>query len=103
MSASSLTLQFGIEMEFLLRPKSDIKESLRDYGFSDTVTTDSKDDHAKGANRTALRRALVDSLDIGEIAAGLSTQSYEEWTVTDEPSLDERPGFCMSTAGLRAL
>lgn len=94
---SSVGLNFGMEMEYLLKPKPAMRDLLNHHGFNDTITPDSSDDKGKQANRGALRMALVDLLGARDIAAGLSTGEYDKWTVADEPSLDERPGFCTFT------
>jgi hypothetical protein len=103
MSSSSVSLKFGIEMEFLLKPKSAMKETLKKHKFNDKVTTDSNDKNAKQANRDALRKALAEVLELDKnIAAGISTANYQKWTVADEGALDEQTGFCKSTNRLRA-
>jgi hypothetical protein len=103
MSSHSVGLKFGIEMEFLLKPKSSMKEALQRHKFDDKVTSNSQDNNAKQANRDALRKALVDILEVDNaIGAGISPASYEKWTVADERALDEPAGFCKSTIGLQA-
>lgn len=103
MSSNSPALSFGIEMEFLLKPKAAMREPLKNHKFNDKVTTDSKDEKAKDANRDALRNALVDILATRDIEAGTSIGNYDRWIVADESVLDERTGYCKSTTRLRPM
>ncbi|KAK2757257.1 hypothetical protein FQN54_004771 [Arachnomyces sp. PD_36] len=96
MSSNPVTLQFGIEMEFLLKPKPIMSQTLRDYGFKNEIPTrsqDTEDTKDQNNNRTAIRASLVKLLRAAEIPATLNPGDYQQWTPVDERSLDERPGF----------
>ncbi|ODH36493.1 hypothetical protein ACO22_02776 [Paracoccidioides brasiliensis] len=81
MSSPIATLASGVEIELLLKPKEGIKERLSDK------------------NRiTAVPIVILAFLCSGSVETKLNTGTYENWTVADEPALDERPGFCMSSA-----
>jgi hypothetical protein len=78
MSSNSSALSFSIEIEFLLKPKPAIREPLKNYKFNNKVTTDSKDEKAKDANRSTLRNALIDILITRDIEAGISIGNYNK-------------------------
>lgn len=94
MSSSSFSLRFGVEMEFLLKPKPALTEILEKYRFNYACTTDSRDEAAKQANRIALRKALAEILESRDIPAVTSVAGYDKWTMAEEGALDEQPGFC---------
>lgn len=85
----SLVLDFGIELEFLLRPKSTkMIGIMRENGFHEAK---SNSPEGKTANRLALRKALVELLS-QRVDVRLDYGNYEMWTVVDERSLDEQAG-----------
>lgn len=94
MSSNPVPLRFGLEIEFLLKPKPAADKILKKYGFRQEITTQSNNSEARRANRYAIRATLAELFGAGGIRTGLSTGDYEQWTPVDEPSLDERPGFC---------
>ncbi|EEH35761.2 hypothetical protein PAAG_00084 [Paracoccidioides lutzii Pb01] len=78
MSSPIATLAFGVEIELLLKPKEDrLSDKNRITPYSNVIL------------------ALLCSV---SVETKLNTGTYENWTVADEPALDERPGFFMSSA-----
>ncbi|EEH22902.1 hypothetical protein PABG_05113 [Paracoccidioides brasiliensis Pb03] len=79
MSSPIATLASGVEIELLLKPKED-------------------------KNRiTAVPIVILAFLCSGSVESKLNTGTYENWTVADEPALDERPGFCSENNGRREI
>lgn len=96
-SSTRQGLVFGAEIELLIRPKSNLMPLMLANGWDKKVTVATKPndkDPKKLKNRTALRTALAFVMTQAGVEAGLETKTYEDWTVTDERSLDELDGFC---------
>ncbi|KAG8404847.1 hypothetical protein J3459_016657 [Metarhizium acridum] len=100
---SNPTLAFGIEVELLFRPD---EELIRKHmsGWTAGLAHGLDTDPAK-LNRKILRLAIAKELTGAGVAAEVSTQEYDAWSVLDEAMLDERPNFwrlelvsrCMTT------
>ncbi|KAI1170624.1 hypothetical protein F4777DRAFT_583719 [Nemania sp. FL0916] len=91
MAASPITgLSFGIEMEMLIKPKSN---KLVESVAGDAATSSSGDENSKNRNRIKLRENLARMMTIGGIPAGLQTRDYSAWTLADEQTLDEVDGY----------
>ncbi|WEW59373.1 hypothetical protein PRK78_004844 [Emydomyces testavorans] len=91
--SSYLALSFGLEMEFLLKPKPSVAANLLSHGFDPNITPSSGDETAKDLNRRALRKVIAAVLVGYGVPAGTRSDGYTSWTISDEISLDERPGF----------
>ncbi|KAH9908333.1 hypothetical protein F4778DRAFT_344222 [Xylariomycetidae sp. FL2044] len=91
-SSNTLSLGFGIEMEMLVKPNDNLKNPLKRYGWNPSITPSSVNVDKHG-NRKALRKALAETLTINGLPAGLIPGDYDQWTVADEPSLDEKGEF----------
>lgn len=96
MDSSSLEprLAFGIEMELLVQPKAVMLPRLIENGWNSDVSFSTKEEAQKQNNRNALHKALAVILTQGEILATTDEAGWSDWTITDERSLDEVPGFC---------
>jgi hypothetical protein len=98
MSSSTVELKFGVEFELLVRPNQDMAPILATHNFNNETTTNTTNQKAKRENRQALRSAIVDVLELSGIEAHLEMGDYQKWTVLDDTSLDDKDGFCKSTA-----
>lgn len=98
MSSSTVELKFGIELELLVRPKQSMGAVLETHNFNHEITTDAPNTREKRDNREALRAAIVHVLALSNIKAHLVIGDYRLWTVIDDASIDDRDGFCKSTA-----
>jgi hypothetical protein len=94
MSISSKYLNFGIEIELLVRPKAVLGSRLQHHRFDHSITTDSTDENAKVANRLALREALAQFFTDRGLSAVTEPELYKTWMIVDEDSLDEHSGYC---------
>lgn len=91
-------LAFGVEIELLVKPKGTMDASLSIHRWNSAIKFATKSDELKSANRKALRAALADVLTQFGVRTSTMTQDYHDWTVADEPTLDEFEGYCKSTA-----
>ncbi|KAK1769230.1 hypothetical protein QBC33DRAFT_513459 [Phialemonium atrogriseum] len=82
-----------MEIELLVRPKSILMSLLTARGWSQEITFATNNKQRKQDNRDALRAAIAQALTTQGLRTGVRVEEYKNWTVTDEPSLDEVPGF----------
>lgn len=114
---SSAKLAFGVEIELLLRPSSEmlfrLNKSCPDGGWLKSLeTVKQKVLSAQGKGSDAEAEAKKDAERIRALFRGLladhlancesfpiTTKSvdFTEWSLVDEVSLDEIPGFCKFT------
>ncbi|KAI6092854.1 putative amidoligase enzyme-domain-containing protein [Hypoxylon rubiginosum] len=83
---SSMTLAFGLEMEFFVRPHAETASKLAKSGWNAGIN-ENKD--KKTLNRNIIREAVARSIRDNGVPAGVARRDYGEWSVIDEPSLDE--------------
>ncbi|KAI0013059.1 hypothetical protein F4779DRAFT_613930 [Xylariaceae sp. FL0662B] len=86
-------LAFGLEMEFLIRPKASKVYLLKERGWNPGVKPNVRDEGRKAMNRTIMREKIAHDLRDNNVRAGLTTNNYDEWTIVDERSLDEMGDF----------
>lgn len=95
-SVSRPSLAFGMEIELLVKPKGPLMPFMTAYGWDQAVTFETNDDDPRKArNRASLRAAIAQVLTVRTVKTGVNIGEYKDWTVVDERSLDELPGFCM--------
>lgn len=103
-STAARPLLFGIEMEMLIRPKSDseLYNRILAHIFNPQVDSlaSSRDNspirQVKVDNRMAIRSGLAELLTRRGVSTipTKSTEYVEHWTIVDESTLDEVSGFC---------
>ncbi|KAI0104179.1 putative amidoligase enzyme-domain-containing protein [Nemania sp. FL0031] len=91
--SASTELLFGIEMEMLVKPKDKLISHLNGSDWDNTLTSASRDESRKNANRFLLRQAIADMLTDEGTPATLHAEDYSAWTVADERTLDEVDGY----------
>lgn len=106
-------LAFGVEFELLLKPKerfvADLERICPDWAVKFEQAKEAETETAAEertstgmntakAEADALRLQLREQLAIlligYEIRASTTSSNYQEWSVVDEPTLDEVPGYC---------
>lgn len=110
-------LAFGVEFELLLKPKEEFlaelemicpewaakfeqaKEAESETGAEERTSTGtgtgtSTTKAGAAALRLPFRQQLAILLTNDEIPAATTSTNYQQWSVVDEPTLDEIPGFC---------
>jgi hypothetical protein len=100
-SNPSAAMSFGVEIELLISPPNNPKyrKIMDDNGWDPQVGPNHpyymKD--AQARNRHALRTAIAALLTAGSIPAiAEEAADYDKWSVLEEESLDEIPGYCKS-------
>lgn len=119
-------LAFGVEFEVLLKPKEEFIAELElicpewaakfeqakeaESGTAaeentSTCTSTGTTRAGAAALRLPFRQQLAILLTNDEIPAAITSSNYREWSVVDEPTLDEVPGYCkfISLANSRRL
>lgn len=110
--AETAKLAFGVEFELLLKPKEEflvmleqicpgwatrfeqIKDAESEAAAQDGTGTN-RNAEAKGL-RGSFRQQLAALLMQVGVPAATKSSKFEEWSVVDEPKLDEVPGYCKS-------
>lgn len=105
-------LAFGVEFELLLKPKAELITRLEKVspGWADKFEKARKAESEEaaqdgvdastakaeaGALRLKFREQIANILtSLGSISTGTMSCGYQEWSVVDEPTLDEVPGYC---------
>ncbi|KAK0654171.1 hypothetical protein QBC41DRAFT_351543 [Cercophora samala] len=108
-SRNGVVLQFGIEIELLIRPRPGFLHTIKEFKFDPKVRPrDETDAEAEGkrqkdpggwakleqarvSNRMALYRGLVRSLTNIGVTASADRGAYDRWTITQDPALTEIP------------
>jgi hypothetical protein len=103
---TSTVLIFGFEIELLVKPKPSLNEYLEHHGFDHKIKPTQentafkkrraavyydKEEAAKEANRTALRKAVAEVLtQCGvETKVRRATGGYTDWSIRNESTLNE--------------
>ncbi|OBT77563.1 hypothetical protein VF21_04625 [Pseudogymnoascus sp. 05NY08] len=89
-------LQFGVEIELLLKPRNTpaVLKELTKRGWDKTVTLARGPADAKVINnRRALRLMLADAMTDNSVPTGLVPEGYKKWAIVDETTLDEVTGY----------
>lgn len=106
-------LAFGVEFEVLLKPKTIfitelektcpgwvVKFEQAKHAESEAAAQDDAGTNTNTARKEAdalrlrLRKELANLLRGDAIPTATTSSNYEEWSVVDEPTLDEVPGYC---------
>lgn len=87
-------LAFGIEIELLFRPGEDMVQMM---GSQWTKGIQGSSESRQAArNREILHAFLANAFTNAGVPTGVITAGYSMWSVVDERSLDEPPGYCKS-------
>lgn len=112
-------LAFGVEFELLLKPKEEFiarleraypdwatkfeqiqeaesKAAAQDGLGANTNTNTNTPKSEADALRDHFREKLAVLLMRVDVPAATATLNFREWSVVDEPTLDEVPGYCKS-------
>lgn len=113
--AASAKLAFGVEVEVLLKPMKQLiaelekscpqwaakfeqaKEAESEAAAQEGTGTNANVNTAKAeadALRLWLRKELATLLIRNGIPTSTRSSNYKEWSIVDEPALDEVPGYC---------
>lgn len=97
-----IPLYFGVEIELLVRPREILLPYLGkawDSNVDSSIRNNEAVTNKQEKNRGVLREALAFWLSkMAYINTGtVIHKDYKQWTVVDEPSLDEIKGFCKSS------
>lgn len=105
-------LAFGVEFELLLKPKAELITRLEKVcpgwaakfekakqAESEVAAQEGSDTNTAKAEADALRLKFREQIatilrSLGGIPTGTTSSKYQEWSVVDEPTLDEVPGYC---------
>jgi hypothetical protein len=84
-------MTFGIEMEFLLKPKPTLYPDLKRHGFNPAVQPTHTDQNKAAAkrNQDAVRMALAEAMSKIDIETKSEGSDYTVWTAKEETSLSE--------------
>ncbi|TWU71855.1 hypothetical protein ED733_003304 [Metarhizium rileyi] len=96
-------LAFGIEIELLFKPgdglvkemsapRKDPASKTKREGWSAGLACDLNTPKAAN-NRVMLREAIANHLTAAQVPASVAIDEYLQWSVLDEPVLNERPGY----------
>ncbi|KAI1177111.1 putative amidoligase enzyme-domain-containing protein [Nemania sp. FL0916] len=94
---------FGLEIELSVRPKFQTEVELQEAGWDASVQPDSRDEARKAMNRSLIRTRISDHLRTEHLSVSLINNTYNAWTVVDEPSLDESGPFWRAQIVSRVL